>query len=246
MFRTNTILSSFSSAVHSSLCSPAVSLLVALAAFSPLSAAAKASEGWMGVGSADPLIRLAVTPVEIRIEAPTPLTGNNLELLLALSGSKGGLGDIRKKASEEFSQYLDQQVQMRFGEFFEDERVHLVTNRAPLTLHTDFDVVIRQKILDIFSSKDYDLEKGSMTAYGKFHYRLQGAIGAHVLREGTVDISTLKLHARYRTKAPKDGGVVEDTTREATERLLADIAEEVLDQVEDDLEADALLSLARR
>ncbi|QKX17277.1 hypothetical protein [Microbulbifer sp. YPW1] len=241
MFRNSQNLSSFRNSARRL----TFSVLYALLMFSPV-AAAKAPEGWMGMGSEDPVIRLAVTPVEIKIEAPTPLTGNNLQLLLALSGSNGGLGEIRKKASQEFSQYLDQQVQMQFGEFFEDERVHLVDNRAPLTLHTDFNVVIRQKILDIFSSKDYDLEKGSMTAYGEFHYRLQGAIGAHVLREGTVNISKLKLEARYRTKAPKDGGVVEDTTREATERLLAEIAEEVLDQVEDDLEADALLRLARR
>lgn len=249
MFRTNTKLFSFSSLFSSFLSSfrsPALSLVVALVAFSPVSVAAKASEGWMGMGSKDPLIRLAVTPVEIRIEAPTPLTGNNLQLLLALSGSNGGLGEIRKKASQEFSQYLDQQVQMRFGEFFADERVHLVDARAPLTLHTNFDISIRQKILDIFSGEDYDLEKGTMSAYGKFHYRLQGATRAFTLREGTVDISKLKLSARYRTRAPKDGGVVEDTTREATEELLAEIAEEVLDRVEDDLEADVLLKLARR
>ena len=224
-----------------------LSLSIVTSALSPVTAMAKSSDSWLGLGSEDPLIRLAVTPVEIRIEAPTPLTGNNLELLLALSGSDGGLGEMREKASREFRAYLDREVQQRFGAFFEDERVHLVDSRAPLTLHTDFDIAIRQKILDIFSSKDYDLEKGTMTVYGKFHYRLQGATAdAPVLREGTIDLSDLDLRARYRTRAPKGGGVVEDTTREATERLLAEIAEEVLDQVEDALEADSLLELARR
>ncbi|WP_066961553.1 hypothetical protein [Microbulbifer sp. Q7] len=216
--------------------------LGALLASMPLVADANSGDGWLGVGSEDPLIRLAVAPVEIAIEAPTPLTGNNLELLLALSGG-GGLGEIREKAAREFSLYLDQQVQRRFGDFFEDERVHLVDNRAPLTLHTNFDIAIRQQIVDIRSTRDYDLEKGTMTAYGKFHYRVQGAAA---LREGTVDIADFKLRARYSTRAPKDGGVVEDTTRQATERLLEDIAEEVLDRIEDELEADALLALARR
>ncbi|WP_295798149.1 hypothetical protein [uncultured Microbulbifer sp.] len=227
----------------------AVSLLLFLlvAAVAPLTAVAEDSGGWFGARSDDPLISLAVTPVEIHIEAPTPLTGNNPALLLALSGTDGGLGALREKARGEFRQYLDQQVQMRFGEFFKDERVHLVDGGAPLTLHTDFNIVIRQKILDIFSNKDYDLEKGTMRAYGRFHYRLVGTnAGAPALREGTVNIADLDLRSRYRTRAPKDAGVVEDTTREATEELLAEIAEEVLDQVEDALEADALLELARR
>jgi len=221
-------------------------LTLAIPLFSPLSAVAKSSDSWLDAGSEDPLIRLAVTPIEIQIDAPTPLTGNNLQLLLALSGTEGGLGELREKASREFSVYLDQQVQRRFGDFFEDERVHLVDSRAPITLHTNFNITIRQKILDILSNKDYDLEKGTMTAYGTFRYRLQGAASAPALSEGTVDLAGLDLSARYRTRAPKDGGVVEDTTREATERLLAEIAEEVLDQIEDTLEADSLLELARR
>ncbi|WP_226704008.1 hypothetical protein [Microbulbifer elongatus] len=231
---------------HPLLASTVFCLSLALTAVLSPMVNAKASASWLGYGSEDPVIRLAVTPVEIHIDAPTPMTGNNLELLLALSGSEGGLGGLREKASREFSLYLDQQVQERFGEFFEDERVHLVDSRAPLTLHTKFDIAIRQKILDIFSSKDFDLEKGTMTAYGTFRYRLQGTSGALVLKEGTVDLSELKLRARYSTRAPKDGGVVEDTTREATERLLADMAEEVLDEIEDALEADSLLELARR
>ncbi|MBN8430278.1 hypothetical protein JF535_05350 [Microbulbifer salipaludis] len=231
MFYRTTVFSSLS---YSALC--------ALLASMPLVADANSDDSWLGVGSEDPLIRLAVAPVEIEIEAPTPLTGNNLELLLALSGG-GGLGEIREKAAREFSLYLDQQVQRRFGDFFEDERVHLVDNRAPLTLHTNFDIAIRQQIVDIRSTRDYDLEKGTMTAYGKFRYRVQGAAA---LREGEVDIADFKLRARYSTRAPKDGGVVEDTTRQATERLLEEIAEEVLDRIEDELEADALLALARR
>ncbi|WP_299595377.1 hypothetical protein [uncultured Microbulbifer sp.] len=233
-------------AFRSYLPSTVLVLSFATSVFAPLQASAKVSDSWLGAGSEDPLIRLAVTPVNIRIEAPTPLTGNNLELLLALSATNGGLGELRKQASREFSQHLDQQVQNRFGEFFDDERVHLVDSRAPLTLRTDFDVVIRQTIVDIFSGKDYDLEKGTMTAYGKFHYRLQGGADGPVLREATVDIADLDLRARYATRAPKDGGLVEDTTREATERLLAEIAEEVLDRIEDDLEADELLKLARK
>ncbi|WP_288131204.1 hypothetical protein [Microbulbifer sp.] len=227
----------------------AVSLLLFFAVAAGWSSAvfAKASNSWPGYNGQDPVIRLAVTPVEIRIEAPTPLSGNNLQLLLALSGSNGGLGELREKASREFSAYLSQQVQQRFGDFFAGERVHLVDAGAPLTLYTNFDVTIRQKILDIFSRRDYDLEKGTMSAYGQFHYRVQGAVkGATALREGSVDLSSLKLKTHYSTRAPKDGGVVEDTTREATERLLAEMAEEVLDEIEDTLEADALLAMARR
>lgn len=228
---------------------PAVTPLLILAASVCLFSVtgASASSGWSGYTGSDPVLSLAATPVEIRIDAPTPLTGNNLQLLLALSGGDGGLGDMRKKASQEFSDYLNQQVQRRFGEFFDDERVRLVDAGAALTLHTNFSVTIRQKIIDIVSGKDYDLEKGIMTAYGEFRYRIQGtALGAHALREGSVDIARLNLEARYLTRAPTDGGVVEDTTRQATERLLEDIAEEVLDQIEDVLEADALLDLARR
>lgn len=222
-------------------------LLVAMSVCFPSLAVAAESSGWAGYNGSDPALSLAVAPVEIRIDAPTPLTGNNLQLLLALSGGDGGLGDMRKKASREFSDYLNQQVQQRFGDFFADERVHVVDAGAPLTLHTNFNVTIRQKIHDIVSGKDYDLEKGTMSAYGEFRYRIQGTVaGANTLREGTVDIAELALKARYHTKAPTDGGVVEDTTREATERLLAEIADEVLDQIENVLDADALLDLARR
>ena len=232
--KTPFIPSAFSSPFSSFL-----SLFLVVAAFSPAVSMARTSDSWLGLGSKDPLVRLAVTPVEIRIEAPTPLSGNNLELLLAV----GGLGELREKANREFSEYLDHEVQRRFGAFFEGERVHLVDNSAPMTLHTNFDIAIRQKILDIFSGTDYDLEKGTMSAYGKFHYRLQGAT---TLREGTVDLSKLKLSSRYRSRVPRDAGIVTDTTREATERLLAEIAEEVLDEVEDILEAKSLLELARR
>ena len=225
----------------------ATSLFLMLATTWSPATAAKASATWSGYNGDDPVIWLAVTPVEIQIEAPTPLTGSNLEILLALSGSNSGLGEMREKASREFSAYLSQQVQLRFGEFFEDERVHLVDGAAPLTLNTDFDVTIRQKILDIFSGSDYDIEKGTMTAYGQFRYRLMGNVeGAPALREGVVDIARLKLKASYRTKAPRDGGTVEDNTREATEQLLEEMAEEVLDQIEDVLEGDALLALARQ
>ncbi|WOX04593.1 hypothetical protein [Microbulbifer pacificus] len=221
-------------------------LFLAVSACLPSAAFAKVSSVWPGYNGSDAATWLAVAPVEIRIEAPTPLTGNNLQLLLALSGD-GDLGELRQKASQEFSDYLNQQVQKRFGDFFIDERVHLVDEGALLTLSTNFDVRIRQKISDIVSRKNYDLEKGIMIAYGKFHYRLEGpVVGAQALREGTVDISELALQTNYSTLVPKDAGTVEDTTREATERLLADIAEEVLDQIENILEADSLVVLARR
>lgn len=226
---------------------PLLSLVFAVMACLSSSALARGSSNWVGYDGEDPVIWLAVAPAEIKIEAPTPLTGNNLQLLLALSGGASGLGEMREKANRAFSMYLDQEVRERFGEFFEDEEVHLVDAGAPLTLHVNFDVRIRQKILDIVNGKDFDLEKGIMTAYGVFQYRVQGnANGGLVLREGSVDLADLKLKARYRTRAPKDGGTVEDTTREATEHLLAEISEEVIDEVEDALDADALLTLARR
>ncbi len=221
-------------------------MLSCLTAWSPALSANTAS-GWSGYTGGEPEFWLSVAPSDIRVEAPTPLTGSNLQILLALSGSNSGLGEMRKKANDAFAVYLNQQVQQQFGEFFDDERVRVVDSAAPLTLHTEFDVTVRQKILDIFSSSDYDVEKGTMTAYGKFHYQLLGSqAGAPALREGSVDIADLKLQARYRTKAPKDGGTVEDTTREATERLLEELAEEVLDEMEDILEVDALQDLARK
>ncbi|WP_231758300.1 hypothetical protein [Microbulbifer elongatus] len=220
-------------------------IFACLTAWSP-ALSANTATGWSGYTGGEPEFWLSVAPSDIRIEAPTPLTGSNLQILLALSGSNSGLGEMRKKANDAFGVYLKQQVQQQFGAFFDDERVRVVEGAAPLTLHTAFDVTVRQKILDIFSSKEYDVEKGTMTAYGKFHYRLLGSNGdTPALREGSVDIADLKLQARYRTKAPKDGGTVEDTTREATERLLEDLAEELLDELEDILEADALQELAR-
>ncbi|WGL16141.1 hypothetical protein PVT68_15375 [Microbulbifer bruguierae] len=220
-------------------------LIFAVSVCLPSAAIAKVSSVWPGYNGSDAATWLAVTPVEIQIEAPTPLSGNNLQLLLALSAD-GGLGELRKKANEEFSDYLNQQVQKRFGDFFTDERVHLVDEGAPLTLSTNFQITIRQKIVNVVNRKNYDLEEGTMTAYGTFHYRLEGtAAGAQALREGTVDISDLGLEAGYRNRIPKDAGIVEDTTREASERLLAEIAEEVLDEIENKLNADSLLALAR-
>ncbi|MFV8781368.1 hypothetical protein ACNKU7_02990 [Microbulbifer sp. SA54] len=205
-------------------------------------------DGWPRLATNDPAIRLEIAPVEVTIEAPTPLTGNNLNLLLALSGTNGGLGDMKKQAMQDFADYLTQQVQLRFGEFFVDEEVLLVTEGAPVVLYTSFDIVIRQKMNDIFSGAEFDIEKGVMNAYGSFQYRIQGRNGTRQegLREGKVEIAKLKLRRNYVTRAPKDGGVVEDTTQEATEYLLAEIAKEVLDQIEDDLEASSLLKLAGR
>ena len=224
-----------------------LSLVFAVMACLSSSAFAKASNNWVGYNGEDPVIWLAIAPAEIKIDAPTPLTGNNLQLLLALSGGAAGLGEIREKANREFSMYLEEQVRERLGEFFEDEEVHLVDTGAPLTLHVNFDVRVRMKILDIVNDKDFDLEKGTMTAYGVFDYRVQGkGKGGLVLREGSVDLADLKLQARYYTRAPKDGGVVEDTIREATERLLTEMSEEIIDEIEDALDADALLTLARR
>ncbi|WP_226663557.1 hypothetical protein [Microbulbifer aggregans] len=223
----------------------AVFVPVLLVAFG---AKAGSLDGWPQLATNEPSIRLQVAPVEVSIEAPTPLTGNNLQLLLALSGTEGGLGDMKKKAMQEFSDYLVQQVQVRFGEFFVDENVQLVSGGAPVILHTNFDILIRQKMVDIFSNRDVDVEKGVMNAYGSFRYRLESISGSRKgdLREGRVNIADLELQKKYQTRAPKDGGVVEDSTREATEQLLMDIAEEVLDEIEDDLEASSLLKLAGR
>lgn len=76
-------LKPFTFPVIRSVAPPLLVLLAVFSCWSPL-AHAKASSALSGYEGSDLAFRLAVTPVGIRIDAPTPLSGNNLELLLLL------------------------------------------------------------------------------------------------------------------------------------------------------------------
>ncbi|GAA5524691.1 hypothetical protein Maes01_01248 [Microbulbifer aestuariivivens] len=195
-----------------------------------------AQQGLFGDDQPPPSVTLAST--DIRLDVPTPTTGNDFAALLA-QASSGGLSEMKQEAAERFSNHLRQAMQERLRQYLRDEEVPLVEQGGQLTLHTQFDAGISKQLTELKSSDRYETERGTLLIGGGFLYRLSSADGKS-LREERIDLGELRLQPRYKVRTDLRSGEVEDSTDEAIEESLEKMAERLLDRIEDQLEADAL------
>ncbi len=202
--------------------------------------AVPAQAQWFGGGEDTPNPSLLLRPSEISLDGPTPMDGQSLQLLLSLPN---GLGKLKQDAVERFSAHLQTELQGRISELLADEDIPVVGQNGDLVLDSSVDVAIRQKIRDVMRSSRHDTEKGSLRVYGKFRYTLKNRQG-RLLDEQLIDLGQLEVERRYVTRTPKDGGAVEDSTGPAVERALTDLADEIVEQLEDRFESDRLQQLA--
>lgn len=208
-----------------------------------VNSAALAQDGFFGIGGDKHTPSVTLAPAEIAVDVPTPVQGNNLALLLAQAGSGNGLSALKEEAAQKFSMRLQRELHTRLEEFFADEEVPLVRQDGMLTLYSYVDASVSKQLSDLKNSGKYELERGTVTLSGDFHYQLQNAAGSTV-REQRVDIAELRVKEKYRVKTPLGGGEVEDTTDAAIEEALVEMVERILDRIEDELEPEQLRALA--
>ncbi|WP_237067901.1 LPS assembly lipoprotein LptE [Microbulbifer guangxiensis] len=202
---------------------------------------ASAQEGLFGKPAQAP--SLTLNTEEIRLDVPTPVAGNDLALLLAQAGS-GGLSQLKAKAATRFSTHLQEALDRRLREHFEDEDIPLVNQGGFLTFHSRVDAAISKQLTDLDNSDRYETERGTLKVSGEFRYQLN-ALSGETLQEKRIDLSELRLEQRYRVRTAHRSGETEDSTDEAIETMLDEMAEQLIDRIEDQLEADELGELAR-
>lgn len=200
-----------------------------------------AQDGFFSDDGQTPSVTLASG--EIRLDVPTPVSGNDLALLLA-QASSGGLSQLKNEAAARFSTHLRQAMAERLRELLTDEDVPLVQQGGFLTLHTQFDAGISKQLTDLKNSDRYETERGTLLVSGEFRYWLSSVSG-QTLREKRIDLGDLRLENRYRVRTNHRSGEIEDSTDEAIEEMLEEMADQLLDRIEDQLEADELRQLAR-
>lgn len=208
-----------------------------------VNSAALAQGGFLGIGGDKQIPSVTLAPAEVAVDVPTPVQGNNLALLLAQAGSGNGLSALKEEAGRQFSIRLQRELHGQLEELLADEGVPLVQQNGQLTLYSFFDVSVSKQLSDLKNSGKYELERGTLTLSGDFHYRLQNAAGT-TAHEQRIDIAELRVKEKYRVKTPLGGGEVDDTTDAAIEEALVEMVERVLDRIEDELEPEQLRALA--
>ncbi|AMX03880.1 hypothetical protein [Microbulbifer thermotolerans] len=216
--------------------------LVGLLIFS-FSTSAAAQGGLLSFGGDSRNPSLTIAPSEIQIDMPLPpMDSADLALLLAQAGKGGGLASMKEAAVRKYRQYLEGELDSRLRAFFVGEEVPLVDKGGQLSLHSALDLAVIKHFNNLQSESGYDLERGTVELEGSVHYRVKDHSGRQLLEE-TLDIKRLKIREKYQVRTPKNGGAVEDTTEQAIKQALSRMAKELVDKMEDELEADELRDL---
>lgn len=202
---------------------------------------ASAQQGFFGDDGQAPSVTLNAG--NIRLDVPTPVSGNDLALLLA-QANNGGLSQLKSQAAARFSGHLQQALDALLREHFEDEEVPLVQQGGFLTLRSQVEATISKQLTDLNNSDRYETERGTLKVSGEFRYQLV-SLNGQMLREKRIDLGDLRLEQRYRVRTAHRSGETEDSTDEAIEEMLEEMAEQLLDRIEDQLEADELQKLAQ-
>lgn len=192
-----------------------------------------------------PTPSLTLAPAEIALDVPMPVNSGNLALLLAQAGQGGSLSALKDEALREYKLHLRRTLAEQLQEHFADEEIPLLDRAADFNLHNYLDITVIKHLSDLQSKGKYDLERGTVELTGDFHYRLQNTAGIAV-REQRIDLSELRIREKYLVKTPRDGGESEDDTEAAIKRALAQMVEELIERIEDNLQADALRAFAHR
>ncbi|WP_323846202.1 hypothetical protein [Microbulbifer magnicolonia] len=185
---------------------------------------------------------LNITPAEIAIDVPMPVSSANLALLLAQAGEGGDLSGIKEAALRKYRLHLAIALNARLREFFADEEIPLAEQGGLLSLHNRLEIKAVKHFNDLQSLEGVELERGTVELGGKFYYRLSGFNG-RTLRERSLDIAEWKISEKYQVKSAGNGSTVEDTTEESIKLALSAVVEKILDEVEDELDAGELRDL---
>ncbi|WP_043319920.1 hypothetical protein [Microbulbifer sp. HZ11] len=202
------------------------------------------AQGFFG-GSDEPIPHLTLARTEVAAEVPTPLVGNDFESMLAQATNSGTLSAAKETANREFADYLRARLDGALREFFADEDIPLYSDNNSLILYNFIDISVVKRLSGLKNSGDYEIERGSLSASGDYHLRLQ-APGERLLVERRVDIADLRLKGKYQIKTSLRGDAGEDNTTEELRQMADQLVKRVIDRIEDDLEADALRELQHR
>nr|WP_010132111.1 hypothetical protein [Microbulbifer agarilyticus] len=201
--------------------------------------------GLLAHAQEQPVLNVTLAKIEVAAEVPTPLQGNDFESLLAQATNGGGVSAAKESASREFSEYLQARLDRALREFFADEEIPLRSDNHSLILFNFVDISVVKQLSGLKTKGDVEIERGNLSASGDYLLRLQ-APGERVLREKRLDIANLRLKGKYQIKTSLYGDENEDNTGEQLQRMADQLVKRILDRIEDDLEADALLELTGR
>ena len=194
-------------------------------------------------GGDDHTPSLAIGPTAIQLDVPMPVSSGNMQLMLALAANGGGLADLKQEAIRNYTQHIHSELARVLYEYLEDEEVPLVAENGFLKLHNSIDLKVIKHLSALKPKNDYDLEQGDVTLSGEFHYTLSNRQGT-ALREQRISIDDLKIREKYLARTYHDSRPPEDNTETAIKKALTEMVEELVEAMEDNLEADALRDMA--
>lgn len=200
-----------------------------------------AQGGFWGSDEATP--SLVIAPAELDIDVPMPVSSGNLQLMLAQASNGGGLAELKQQAVRNYTQHLHSELARQLYEFLNDEEVPLVKEGGELRLSNNLKLKVIKHLSAMKPKGSYDLEEGEISLTGEFRFVLNNRSGS-ALREQRVAIDDLKISKKYRVKTPHDGSASDDNTEEAIKAALTKMVEELVEEMEDYLEADSLRELA--
>jgi len=194
-------------------------------------------------GSDEHTPSLVITPSSIEIDVPMPVSSGNLQLMLAQATSGGGLAELKQQAVRNYTQHLQSELARELYEYLDDEEVPLVEKNGVLSLQNSFDLKVIKHLSAMKPKGDYDLEQGKVALSGEFRYTLKNRNDS-ALREQRIDIGDLDIQERYLVRTYHDGRPGDDNTEEAIKSALSELVEELMEVMEDNLEADQLREMA--
>ena len=186
---------------------------------------------------------LVIAPSNIQIDVPMPVSSGNLQLMLAQAASGGGLAELKQQAVRNYTQHLHGEFARELYEFLEDEKVPLVESDGVLNLQNAVDLKVIKHLTSMKPKGNYDIEQGNVALSGEFRYTFSNRTGT-ALREQRINISELDIQEKYLVRTYHDGRASEDNTEEAIKDALSELAEALLEAMEDNLEADQLREMA--
>ncbi|WP_043319919.1 hypothetical protein [Microbulbifer sp. HZ11] len=206
-----------------------------------LSTSTSAQDSFWGGDDHTPSLAIAAT--EIQLDVPMPVSSGDMQLMLALAGNGGGLADLKKEAIRNYTQHIHSELARVLYGYLEDEEVPLVAENGLLQLQNKLNLKVIKHLSAMKPKGDHDLEQGNVTLKGEFRYILSNRSGT-ALREQRVSIDDMKITEKYRVRTYHDNRAGEDTTEAAIKEALTEMVEELVEAMEDNLEADELRDMA--
>lgn len=194
-------------------------------------------------GSDEAIPSLTITPAQLNIDVPMPVSSGNLQLMLAQAGKGGGLAELKQAAVRKYTQHMHSELARELYAYLNDEEVPLVKDEGVLLLGNRLELKVIKHLSGMKPRGNYDLEQGEVALTGEFRFVLSKRSGT-ALREQRISVDELKIAKKYQVKTPHDGSAGEDTTEQAIKAALTELVEELVEEMEEYLEADQLRELA--